>query len=77
MDQRAAAREQQREDLARQHDIAEADQREQRVVLGERRFADQIVDDPAERERDDADQRRLPGRSGSTAGSIRKKVDWP
>ena len=68
VDQRAAAREQQREHVARQHDIAEADQREQRVVLGERRLAEEIVDDPAERERDDADRRRLPRRERQHRG---------
>ena len=41
-------------------DIAEADNREQRLVVAERRSAEQVIDDPAERQRDDADQRRLP-----------------
>ena len=39
VDQRAAAGERQRESVARQDDITEADEREQRVVPGERRLA--------------------------------------
>jgi hypothetical protein len=60
VDQRAAPRERQREGVARQHD--EAGEREQRVVLGQRRLAQEIVDQPAQRQRDDAAQRHLPRR---------------
>ena len=61
MDERAAAGKDQSEDPARRHDIAEAHQRQQRLIGGERRTAQEIVDDPPQRQRHDSDRRRLPG----------------
>ena len=62
------------EDEAHHHDEAETDEREQRVVVGEGRFAQQIVNQPAEGERENADQRRLPRLQSHDRGVDEKKA---
>ena len=77
MDEGGVAGKEQGEHPARRDDIAEADEGEQRVVVSERRAAQKIIDDPPERQRRDADQRRLPGRKWHDAGIHEENVDCP